>query len=538
MKDHDILESWKEIAPSLKRSVKPRRRLAKERGRPVHRLEDSPKARVFAYKEEIDRWRAESQHSEEKLLAEPEEGEPGIPITQPALTEKKSFTSKEVREATVNFGLKRLLVMASVVILFVLGVVLIRSILPRKKSPLVQKIENSIAVISFENQTGDKAYDYLQRAIPNLLITSLEQSGYFSVATWERLYDLLKQKGKGDVESIDRDLGFDLCQMDGIDAIVLGSFTKAGDMFATDVKVLDVDTKKMLKSASPRGTGAGSILQTQIDELTKEICLGMGRPEKKMEATQPKVAEVTTNSVEAYDLYIRGREELEKYYWDEAIRFLKRSIELDPAFAASYLYLSQAYSMQRNAKARDEALEKAKIFSTKANERERLYIEAFYASYIEKDPDKYAQKLSKIVKKFPKDKQAYYYLGHYYSNAGNPGKGIELFNEALKLDPGLGRAINTLAIIYVGQKKYEKAIELFKRYASLSPGDANPYDSMSCAYFMMGNLDEAIAKEKGGVELNPIFFWSLLNLGYYYAYKQDCSEAVKWLGRLIAGSQD
>lgn len=135
------------------------------------------------------------------------------------------------------------------------------------------------------------------------------------------------------------------------------------------------------------------------------------------------------------------------------------------------------------------------------------------------------------------DKQAYYYLGHYYANSGNPGKGIELFNEALKLDPGYGRVINTLAMIYVGLKNYKKAIELFRRYASLSPGDANPYDSMSCAYFMMGNLDEAIAKAKVAVELKPDFYWSLLNLGYYYAYKQDYSEAIKWLDRLTAVSQ-
>jgi len=53
-------------------------------------------------------------------------------------------------------------------------------------------------VISFKNQTGDKAYDYLQEAIPNLLITNLEQAGYLHVATWERMRDLLKQIGKED----------------------------------------------------------------------------------------------------------------------------------------------------------------------------------------------------------------------------------------------------------------------------------------------------------------------------------------------------
>ena len=81
-----------------------------------------------------------------------------------------------------------------------------------------------MAVISFENQTQDDSYDYLSRIIPNLLITNLEQSGYFYVTSWERLHDLLKQVGKEDVELIDKDLGFELCQMDNVDAIVIGSY--------------------------------------------------------------------------------------------------------------------------------------------------------------------------------------------------------------------------------------------------------------------------------------------------------------------------
>jgi serine/threonine protein kinase len=113
----------------------------------------------------------------------------------------------------------------------------------------------SIAVISFENQTGDSSYNYLQKAIPNLLITDLEQTDYLHVTTWERMHDLLKQIGKRDVEVIDKDLAFELCRMDGIDAIVLGSFIKAGNVFVTDVKVLDASSKKILKSANTRSEG-------------------------------------------------------------------------------------------------------------------------------------------------------------------------------------------------------------------------------------------------------------------------------------------
>lgn len=70
MKNRDILDSWKEIATYLDRSEKTCRRLEKELGLPVHRLEDSPKARVFAYKDEIDLWVDEILKPREKALKE------------------------------------------------------------------------------------------------------------------------------------------------------------------------------------------------------------------------------------------------------------------------------------------------------------------------------------------------------------------------------------------------------------------------------------------------------------------------------------
>ena len=65
-------------------------------------------------------------------------------------------------------------------------------------------MENSIAVISFENQTGDKTLDNYRKVIPSLLITNLEQTQGFSyVTSAERMRDILKQVGKGDTEFID-----------------------------------------------------------------------------------------------------------------------------------------------------------------------------------------------------------------------------------------------------------------------------------------------------------------------------------------------
>lgn len=51
-----LLESWKEIAAYIRRSEKTCYRWEHELGLPIHRIKDSPKARVYAYKEELDHW--------------------------------------------------------------------------------------------------------------------------------------------------------------------------------------------------------------------------------------------------------------------------------------------------------------------------------------------------------------------------------------------------------------------------------------------------------------------------------------------------
>ncbi|NOR21852.1 MAG: tetratricopeptide repeat protein, partial [Candidatus Aminicenantes bacterium] len=456
--------------------------------------------------------------------------ERGIPTTERVVSKRKPLTSREI---TVTFGLKKLFIPALVVIAVAIAAVVIWQLLPQKETVLAPKIENSIAVISFENQTGDKAYDYLQKAIPNLLITSLEQTGDLYVVTWERMRDLLKQIGKKDAETVDRDLGFELCRREGVEAIVLGSFVKAENIFATDVKVLDVETKRLLKSASSRGKGVDSILQTQIDELSKEISEGIGIAKQKIEPAKVQIADVTTTSMDAYNYFLRGRDDLEKFYYDSARQFLERAVELDPTFAVAYLHLAWAYGELGNTKARNEAYEKAKTFSAKSTDKERLLIEATYARAIERDPEKRFRLLKQIANKYPKEKRIHYDLGFYYEGKKQFDKAIEEYKEALRLDPDYGYAINQIAYTYVEMGDFEKAIEYFKRYASVSPGDANPIDSMAELYFRMGRIEEAIAKYKEALEIKPDFYMPAWPIGYIHASRENYPEATRWFDKYI-----
>ena len=203
------------------------------------------------------------------------------------------------------------------------------------------------------------------------------------------MQDLLEQMGKKNVEVIDRQLGFELCRREGIKTIVLGSYIKAGETFATDVKVLDVDTKKLLRSSSSKGEGVSSIINKQIDELTKEISAGIGLAGKDIESAEMPIADVTTRSMEAYRYYVEGKENLRKFYFDDARIAFEKAVALDPDFAMAYFNLAYANYNLENIEASDTAIKRAKALSLKTTEKERLYIEADYAWRVEKDAEKY-----------------------------------------------------------------------------------------------------------------------------------------------------
>ncbi|UCF78864.1 MAG: tetratricopeptide repeat protein, partial [Candidatus Eiseniibacteriota bacterium] len=429
-------------------------------------------------------------------------------------------------------GFRRVVLPAGIAVVLAVSFLLLRPLLFQQ---VLVSEPKPIAVISFTNKTGDEAYDYLQEAIPDLLITSLEQSRYLRVTTRERMRDLLRQMGRDDVEAIDEELGFELCRMDGIDAVVLGSFTKAGYMFATDVKVLDVGTKRLLASSSSRERGVESILEKQIDKLSQDISRGLGLSERGADATQVRIAQVTTTSMDAYNYFLRGREEYERYYFQDAVRFLQRAIELDSTFAAAYLYLGRAYNGLFDNRARDDAYRKAKALSNKVTEKERLYIEAQYALTIENESEKQYRILKDIVQKYPREKLAHLYLAIHYRDRGQSELAIEESNRALELDPYYGLALNALAYEYIKTGDFGKAMSYFERYASVSPGDANPFDSMGELYLRMGRLDEAFSKYEEAIEVKSDFYGSYWSLSYIHALKEDYSEALRWLDEATAG---
>lgn len=393
--------------------------------------------------------------------------------------------------------------------------------------PQPASARRSLAVMAFRNQTGDSEYDYLQETIPNLLITSLEQSGHFRVTTMQRLKDLLRQSGKDAAAALDEEAGFDVCRREGIEALAVGFYTKAGNTFVTDVKVLDAATGQPLKTAQSRGEGPASILKTQIDEISRAVSRGAGLSALKVERPQPRIADLTTSSLEAYNLFLRGQDEYYRYFFAQAVRTLENAVERDTTFAVAWLYLSRARDRLGDFRAGDEALEKARQFAEKATEKERLYIEAHYASAIEQNEERRYRILQDLIRRYPAEKEAYYQLGQYYSGQGRYREGLNAFEQVLSLDPAFGPAVNQIAYSHSYLGEFQEAMTCFERYAALNPGDPNPKDSMAELYVTMGRLDDAVAAYRALLAEKPDFQISWAGLAYAYALQENYAEAER-----------
>jgi len=458
--------------------------------------------------------------SADDVLTELVRVEKTLPATTHALPLRKPQTSKEI---TVRLPPKKVWIPAAAVVL-ALAALLVWQFIPESEGS-----KRTVAVLGFKNQTGDAGLDYLREAIPNLLITSLEQSKHLRVTSWERLKDLLKQSGRGPVAAFDEEAGFEICRKEGIEALVVGSYVKAGETFVTDVKVLDAATRESLRSASARGEGVASILKSQIDEISRAVGRGIGKPLLKLETPVRPIMELTTSSMEAYEYYLRGRSDFEKYYHEAAQRSLEQAVAIDPEFAMAYLLMSQTAENLFDFDRSHEAMENALRYAAKASEKERLYIAAGYAETIEKDTDKQLRLLQELVRKYPDEKYAFFALGRRFQERRAYPEAIAAMERSVALDPAFGFAINQLAYAHAMSGNFNEALRLFERYAALSPADANPLDSIGETYIRMGRLDLAEAKYNEALELKPDFYSACPALMYIDCLREDYAGAEHWV---------
>ncbi|UCC80166.1 MAG: protein kinase [Candidatus Zixiibacteriota bacterium] len=393
--------------------------------------------------------------------------------------------------------------------------------------------ENRLAVMYFDNLADPEDSERLGDIATNLLIADLSESRFLNVVSSQRLYDILKNIGREGEKKIDKDVASQVAEKAKARWMLLGNILKVKPQILLTAQIIEVSSGNAIASQRIAGETEDDIFSL-VDKLTIEIKEDLSLPAAAHKEPDPPVADVTTNSQDAYKHYIEGLDFHYKAYYREARASFKKALEYDSTFAMAYCRLRRYITS--NLPERKRLMAKAVKYSDKATWREKLWIksEELWASG---NHDRANQELRKIIDRYPEDKEAYLELGSNYRLLNKPLEAIDNLKTAIEIDPQYKNPYNQLAYTYDKMGDFEKSIWAINKYISLVPDEANPYDTRGDIYRHNGELDKAIESYKKALEIKPDFYMPLRKLSNIYIVQRKYASAESLYLRLCSDKE-
>ena len=466
----------------------------------------------------------------EELYSELDNLEKGLPTRERVVPKRKPITSREI---TVQFSLKKLLIPALVVIAVAIIAVIIWRFVPQKRVVPFPQDKPSLAVMYFENNTGDESLDHWRKALSDLLIADLSQSKYIMVLSGEKLYNILEELNLLEAKSYSSKVIKKISTRGGVQYILVGKLAMAGDTLRINALLQEASTGNLMASEMVEGRGEGSLF-SMVDDLTKKIKASFKLSEEEIASDLDKeVEKITTTSSEAHKYYREGMEYFSKGDNLKSIPLMEIAVAFDPEFAMAYRTMANAYT---NIGYRTEArkrYQKAFELSDRVSDRERYYIEGVYYQQSEKTYEKAIETYNELLEIYPDDFIGNNNLGELYADLEDWDKAIPLLevNIQNKVEPVL--SYEYIGYSYAAKGLYDKARDILKFYLSDISDNAFIRFNLADNYLYQGKYNLAQAEAEKAFSLDPKHYSNSLIKGDIYHYKQDLINAEKEYSTLL-----
>lgn len=265
------------------------------------------------------------------------------------------------------------------------------------------------------------------------------------------------------------------------------------------------------------------ILVVAVAGLT--ACGGASAPEGESAAAK---IPITTSSDEARSAYLEGRQLLDDLRFTDAHQFFVESVEADPDFALGHLGVANTSS---TAQEFFDALRLAVETSANASDGEKMQIRALEAG-INGEPATQRAQLESLVAAFPGDERAHNAYAIFLFGRQEYEPAIAEYRAAIDINPEFAPPYNQLGYALRTTGDYAGAEEAFQKYTELIPDQPNPYDSYAELLMKMGRFEEAIAKYKQALEIDPNFVASYVGISNNQMFLGEMDAARETLATL------
>jgi len=331
----------------------------------------------------------------------------------------------------------------------------------------------SIAVMPFDNRTGDTLLNAWQGGLQELLITGLSNSEELSVRQYQSTKSVINSK-REEYASFTPKLFKDVASNLDIRTLVNGTFMKAGPEVRIVAQLLDPETAEIYKTFQVSGSSESDFFH-MADSLTWLIKnYAEIRNIKEKRNSSILQAEGYTRSSDAFKYYMHGMDAMADMDMGQAVEWLTKAVETDTMFINARIFLAHAFHMNgADAEARKivtGAYEKKDGLSLK----DRLMLEHLHAYFFETPYDemKYAQQLVDLDAMNP---MYYHFLAVAHYKVDEFEEAIANWEQLFDIQKKLGSewqnpfAYFMLADSYYRLKEYDKEARILEAGNRLFP---------------------------------------------------------------------
>jgi len=353
----------------------------------------------------------------------------------------------------------------------------------------------SIAVLPFENVSGESADEFFADGMTDELISSLAQIRALRVISRT---SVMRYKGA-------RQALPEIARALGVDAVVEGTVLRSGDRVRILVRLIEATRDQLLLSKRFEGA-VRDVLVVQgeaAQAIAQEVRVTLSPSE------QAKLSRARPVLPEAYEHVIRGR-----HFWNrrteedlkKAASHFQAAIDADPTYVLAHVGLADAYNLLGFyvVLSPGDSFPRAKTAASRA---------------LEMDPGS-AEAHTSLA-----------YAVHYYD--WNPGESQRLFQRSLELNPGYALTYLWLANVEAALGQTEKAVQTFEKGLALDPLSSMQNMARTFPLFFADRYEESIRGIRKALELDENYFPAHLWIGLNAEMLGDLDLALKSVERAV-----
>ena len=362
----------------------------------------------------------------------------------------------------------------------------------------------SIAVLPFENMSGDPEQEYFADGVVEEIITALSRFNSLFVIARNSSFTY---KGKSaDIKQVGRELG--------VRYVLEGSIRKAANRVRITGQLVESETGNHLWA--DRFDGALEDVFTLQDVVTEKVIAHLTPSVERAEIE--RVRRKPTENLGAYDCYLRGLalfQTLSRENFDEVIGLFRRALELDPENSSALGRLLACLANRAGWGIFDHAVsERAEVarlvpraVRIGRDDAVALGHTGYAIAYVLRDLAFAREQLDRALTLNPNLAGAWTYSGWIHLWSGNPTTAIEHLSRSIRHDPlGIaGGRRSGLAHAHFFLGRHEEALQWAEGHARDNPNAHPAYRIAAASAAFAGKMDQAQSWAAGLKRIDPAF---------------------------------